>query len=384
MDNARDTVGQPIHLVRPHAALCNPGSTQPDAGGQSGDRITGDRLLVDHDAGQFEDARYDLAIERLLTILARARASCCALEIDQEQVSVCSPIGQLQVAPDQSGGQGLRVLDNATLQIAKSIAAGDLERHAHGGKLVGVRPALQAGEHGRVDLARQVRLGGQDARPPGAAQRFVGGKGHHIGNAHRVGILAGHHHACRMGNVGHEIGAHCVRDLAKAHKIGRPGVGGIPGNDQLGMGCLGEGTDLVIVKRAVSGDLVRNHVVALARHVEFRAVRQVPALKEIEAHQGIAQLEQRIVHGQVGHRSGKGLHVDVNLVRSSMRVGKAGRCPSLSQGLDQVNVICSLVKAAVGITAIGDQLLGQVGKQVFVVAHHLPGGIALGVHVGKH
>ena len=183
---------------------------------------------------------------------AGARLAPRALEIDQEQMRVRSPIGQLKVPLDQPAGQSLRVLDDAPLQILKRIAAGDLERHTHGGKLVGVRPALQARENGCVDLARQVCVGGQDARPSRAAQRLVRGKGDHVGNAHRVGILPGNHHARRMGNVGHQVGAHSVRDLAEPAKIGRPGIRRVPGNDQLGAGRLGKSADLVIVQRAIA------------------------------------------------------------------------------------------------------------------------------------
>ena len=52
-------------------------------------------------------------------------------------------------------------------------------------------------------------------------------------------------------------------------------------------------------------------MVSLAGEVELVAVREVPAMGEVEPHDGVARLEHGGVGGLVGLRAGMRLHVDV-------------------------------------------------------------------------
>ena len=52
-------------------------------------------------------------------------------------------------------------------------------------------------------------------------------------------------------------------------------------------------------------------MVGLAGEVEFVAVRQVSAVREVEAHDGVARLEHGRVRRLIGLRAGMRLYVDV-------------------------------------------------------------------------
>ena len=196
-------------------------------------------------------------------------------------------VRQAQTSIREALCQCLCVPDDAPLQFAKRLCTRDLECHTHGGKLVRVRATLEARKNSLIDPFGQVCVRGQDAGPARAAERLVGGERDHVGDTHGVGIHAGNSHACRMRNVSHEIGPHAVGDLAESSQVGRPGIGRIPGNDQLGAMGRGNLASPVIVEPAILSHAIRDHVVPLAGDVECGPVAEVSSLKEIHAHQGV-------------------------------------------------------------------------------------------------
>ena len=77
-----------------------------------------------------------------------------------------------------------------------------------------------------------------------------------------------------------------------------------------GLCSRGEPRDLVIVDElVVAAHAVGHDLEPLARHVDRRAVGQVPAGGEVEAHEGVAGLHQRQEHGLVHLAAGVRLHV---------------------------------------------------------------------------
>ena len=119
----------------------------------------------------------------------------------------------------------------------------------------------------------------------------------------------------QAGNVSHVHHQHCavtVGDLGQLFKIDSARVSGSTGNQQLGANLgnlLGQG---IVINAAVLGrNAVGNKVVVLAAHVGGGTMGQMAALGKIHAHDGIAQVKQGKVNGQVGLCAGMGLHVGI-------------------------------------------------------------------------
>jgi hypothetical protein len=66
---------------------------------------------------------------------------------------------------------------------------------------------------------------------------------------------------------------------------------------------------------------VGHHVEPLAGHVGGRAVGQVAAGREVEAHEGVARLHQREEHGLVG--LGAGMRLDVGEPAAEQRLARS-------------------------------------------------------------
>jgi hypothetical protein len=113
------------------------------------------------------------------------------------------------------------------------------------------RPALQAGEDGRVDLLGERLVIGQDHAAARAAQGLVRGGGDDMGVRERRGMRATGHEAGEMRHVDHEIGADLVGDLAEAGEIPVPGIGRAAGDDDLRLVLDGEALDLLHVDHLV-------------------------------------------------------------------------------------------------------------------------------------
>ncbi len=59
----------------------------------------------------------------------------------------------------------------------------------------------------------------------------------------------------------------------------------------------------------VLGDAVADEMIKPARDVELHAVRQMSAVREVEAEHGVARLEDGEIHGHVGLAAGVGLDI---------------------------------------------------------------------------
>ena len=89
-------------------------------------------------------------------------------------------------------------------------------------------------------------------------------------------------------------------------------VGAGADHDHLRLVLVREALELVVVDPlVVFADAVRDDVVELAGEVQRMAVREVAAVREVHAEDGVAGLEQREVDGHVRLRAGVRLHVGV-------------------------------------------------------------------------
>ena len=155
-----------------------------------------------------------------------------------------------------------------------------------------------------------------------------------------------------MRHVHHEQAARLLGDGAQALKVDDARVGGCTGQQQLGLVLQREAAHLVVVDALVLlADAVGHDVEVLARHVDGRAVRQMAAVGEVHAQNGVAGLEQAKVDRQVGLCAGMGLHVGV--LRAEQLAGAL-----TGQVLHDVHVLAAAVVALAGV-ALG-VFIGQM------------------------
>ncbi len=112
-----------------------------------------------------------------------------------------------------------------------------------------------------------------------------------------------------MRHVDQQIRADTVGDLAKALEIPRPRIGRAAGDDQLrphGFSLLRHG--IHIDQLVLAPHRVVRGLEPFAGHVDRRAMGEMSAGSEIEAHEGIAGLQQRQEHRLVHLAAGIRLH----------------------------------------------------------------------------
>jgi len=143
------------------------------------------------------------------------------------------------------------------------------------------RSALLAGEHGRVDLLRELLLA-EDHPGARAAERLVGGGGHHVGSElDRVRMQPGGHQPGEMGHIDHQQRAHLVSDLAKAREVELARICRPAREQQLRAALAGGLSKGVHVDQAgLAIDLIGRDVVETAGHVDLHPVREVAAVGE--------------------------------------------------------------------------------------------------------
>ena len=185
------------------------------------------------------------------------------------------------------------------------------EGHSLGSDHVHQRPALLAGEHGAIQASRKLCLAHGQARA-GSAQRLVRGGGHHVRVRHRRGVYLARDQTCEVRHVDHQVGPDRVSNGTHALKVPDTRVRRTTADDHLRVLALGQRFQLVVVDGlGVAADLVSGNAVQLAGKIELMAVRQVTAMCQVEAQDGVARLDQRHVRGGVRLRAGVRLHVDV-------------------------------------------------------------------------
>ena len=217
----------------------------------------------------------------------------------------------IEAAFHQGFGQHHRVGAHGFLVGLELGAQGLAEGHGLGGDDVHQRAALNAGEDGRVDLFRDIRVVGQDHAAARAAQGFMGGGGGHMRVREGGGMLARRYQTGKMGHIDHQIGTDAVGNLAETGKVDLARDGGAAGDDQFRLVLFGQRLDLVIVQQVVLfTHAVLHRIEPFSRLVRLRAVGQVAAGGEVHAQNRIARFDQRSEHALIGLRAGVRLDVD--------------------------------------------------------------------------
>ena len=156
-------------------------------------------------------------------------------------------------------------------------------------------------------------------------------------------MLARGDQAGEMRHVDEQQRADLVADRAESGEIEMPRIGRAAGDDHLGPMLFGQPLDLVeIDQMVVLADAILDRVEPFARLGRRRAVGEVPAGGEAEAHDRVAGLQQRHHHRAIG--LGAGVRLDVGELAAEQLLGALDR-----QGLDRVRRRAALVVAAAGI-----------------------------------
>ncbi len=173
------------------------------------------------------------------------------------------------------------------------------------------RATLLAWEYAAIDAGCQVLLA-KNQSGARSAQCFMrcGGDDMRVRDWGRM--HSGRDEAGKVRHVDDEERADFVGNLAHAGKVEGAGIGAAAANDHLGLFALGNLFELVVVDDlGILADAVAGDAVQLAGKIQLVAVGEVAAMRQVEAEDGIAGLNNGHVGGGVGLRAGVRLHVRV-------------------------------------------------------------------------
>src|ERR1019366_4524896 len=241
------------------------------------------------------------------------------------------------------------------------------------------RATLHSGEDDLVD-GGSVLLLGEDQASTRAAQRLVRCSGNDVAVRDRRWMNASGDQSSEVGHVDQIERANFVGDLAHAGEIYGARISAAASDNQLGTLGLGKLLKFVVVDGlGFLGHAVRNDLVRLAGKIQGMAVGEVSAVREVQAEDGIAGLDERRVGRHVGGRAGVRLHVGV--LGSEELLGAVTR-----EVLDYVGEFASAVVTLAGISlgvlvrehgaggfedSLADEVLGGDEFEAFVLAAFL-------------
>ena len=139
----------------------------------------------------------------------------------------------------------------------------------------------------------------------------MGRRGDDVSVLHRVLQQASCDQTSRVSHIDQQDGTYCVGDLAHALVVPLTAVGRTTTDDQLRLVLQGQLLHLVVVHAArLAAEVIADVVVENTRRVYSATVREVAALIEVQAHEGVARLQDGEQYSLVGLCTRVGLHVD--------------------------------------------------------------------------
>ena len=172
-----------------------------------------------------------------------------------------------------------------------------------------------------------------------------------------------------MRNIREQVGPHRIRDLAEARPIHRPRVGRIPRDNELWLGTQRQLLHRIVIdlfRHRI--DRIMHRIEKLARAVHRRAVRQVPAVQQVQPHDRLPRLHQRMVHRVVRRRPRERLHVHVQVVCRHLLGGKQLCTAPPRQLLRRIGILHPFIIAPVGIAPV----MRQPGRKIQRLGLHHP------------
>ncbi|SKF64881.1 Uncharacterised protein [Mycobacteroides abscessus subsp. bolletii] len=158
-----------------------------------------------------------------------------------------------------------------------------------------------------------------------------------MGVWHRGRVYARRDQTGEMGHVNHQVCADLIGDAAEFGEVEPARIGRPAGQDQFGLPLVGQPLDLGHVDPVVVlADVVGRDVIQFAGEVQLHAVRQMPAVRQIQAEDGVTG-GQQCGHGRrIRLRSGVRLHIRVRRAEQGLR-------PLDREPLGDINVLATAV-----------------------------------------
>ncbi len=215
----------------------------------------------------------------------------------------------------EGGGESLSVGDYLLAVGGELGLQGFTEGEGLGGDDVHERATLGAGENFAIDLLGDFFIVAEDEAAAGAAEGFVGGGGYNMGVGEGRGVNSGGDETGDVGDVGHEIGADGVGNLAEAFEIYDAGICGITADNEFGFALFGDFFYGIVVKGfGFRVEVVIDDVVEGSGEVGLEAVAEVTAGFDGEGEDGFAGLEESHEGSDIGVGSAVGLDIRVAAV----------------------------------------------------------------------
>ena len=146
-----------------------------------------------------------------------------------------------------------------------------------------------------------------------------------------------------MRHVDEEIGADRIGDRAEFLEIPEARIGRAAGDDELRLMLLGKPRDgFHIDPMVVTAHAIGDRLEPFAGEIDRRAMGQMAAGGEVEAHEGVARLEQSEKHRLVGLAAGVRLHIGEFAVEEPADALDR-------QSLDDIDELAAAVIAPAGI-----------------------------------
>ncbi len=198
----------------------------------------------------------------------------------------------------------LGVLDGLFLQLLELFCLCKLEGQCQCRKDIDVRSALLSREDCRIDLFCNCGVCGQQHRPARTIEALVRCGHDHMCDADRRGDYARRDESADVRDIRQEVCSDFICDLAELLPIRDPGIRRVAGDDQLWSCFQGLFTDLVIIQSLIFIDGVMHRLEPFPRAVDRRAVRKMPAMQQVQSHNGLAKGNQSLIDRVVGRRTG--------------------------------------------------------------------------------
>lgn len=152
------------------------------------------------------------------------------------------------------------------------------------------RSALSTGENRFIYLLC-VALAAKDKSAARSAKRFVRGGGNYVRVRHGARVKSRRDEPRDMRHIDHKYRAHFVRYFAETLEIDDSRVSACARENELGLVFERETADFVVIDSTrLSVHAVRNYIEPVARNIDGRAVRKVPAVRERHRKYGIPGL----------------------------------------------------------------------------------------------
>ena len=206
------------------------------------------------------------------------------------------------------------------------------------------RSALDTGEDGFIELLAELETLAQDHASARTSERLVRRGRHHIGERQRARVLTARDQSRDVRHVDHQISAHAFSDRRQTLKVEHSGISRRARHDHLRSTLMSFFLERIVINRfGLAAHSVRDDLEILAAHVDGTAMRQMPAVGQIHAHDRIAGVEQSEEDCHIRLSAAVRLNVGILAIEKFFRAVD-------SQLLNHIDELTAAVISLAGIT----------------------------------